>query len=193
ETKADTKDWRAAFEALASSIKEERKAYPEFASEFTDLTETTGSSYDFTDIIEEYFDHLEENKAWQDVIDSSEELVALFKWEKSMPSQFMFRKGNALEKLGRIDEALEFGEEWLKKYPEDLYAVASNVFINVEMKRFEKADALIEKHLREYMICDKKTDTFLMAAYRLYEVTNNINAKQRLEKKINEYKKMTEK
>nr|MCR4789782.1 hypothetical protein [Treponemataceae bacterium] len=47
ETKADTKDWRAAFEALASSIKEERKAYPEFASEFTDLTETTGSSYDF--------------------------------------------------------------------------------------------------------------------------------------------------
>ena len=189
-TNASTENWKQAFDSLIKSIKEERVSYPEFATELKDLTEATGSTYDFSDILEEYFDHLEEKHAWQIIIDSCDELMPLFKWQSKAPSEYMFRKGNALEKMGHIDEAGEFGEEWLKKYPNDLYGVASNVFLMVEMKRFDQAEALIKKYLTDDLICDKTTDTFFMAAERLYEITDNINAKQRIEKKIAEYNMM---
>ena len=191
-TKVKVSEWKEAFDSLVASIKEERKSYPEFASEITDLTDATGSTYDFYDILEEYFDYLEENHSWQLVIDSCDEIMPLFKWDSKKPSEYMFRKGNALEKMGHIEEAEEFGQEWLKKYPDDLYAVASNVFLMIEMKRFDKAEELTKKYLKEDLICDKDSDTFFMAAYRLYEKTDDINAKKRVETKIAEYNKLME-
>jgi len=190
-TKADIEDWRQAFEGLVKSVKEERVNYPEFAEELSQLTEATGSIYDFNDIFEEYFDHLEEKSAWQDVIASCDELVSLFKWNTKQPSEYMFRKGNALEKSGDLKGAKAFGQEWLSKYPTDLYAVASNVFILIELKEYEEADKLTKKYLTDDLICNKTNDTFFMAAYRLCEITKDINAKQRIETKIAEYEKMT--
>ena len=191
-TNATTEDWKVAFDSLVSSIKEEKISNVDFANEISDLTSATGSSYDFADILEEYFDHLEENCAWQVVIDSCDEIFSLFKWQTKMPSEYMFRKGNALEKLGKLEEAAKFGEEWLSKYPNDLYAVASNVFLMVEMKKFDRAEELTKKYLTDDLVCDKNTDTFFMAAERLYEITDNINAKQRIEKKIAEYNAMVQ-
>ncbi len=187
---ATTSEWKEAFDSLLNSINEERKVHPEFAPEIPDLTTATGSTYDFADIFEEYFDHLEDKHAWQIVIDSCDEILKAFQWKEKAPSEYMFRKGNALEKMGHIEEAGEFGEEWLKAYPDDLYAVASNIFLMVEMKRYEQADALLKKYLTDDLICDKDTDTFFMAAERLYEITDNINAKQRIAKKIAEYNEM---
>jgi len=183
-------DWKVAFDMLVASIKDERKLNPAFAKELKMLTEDSGSSYEFGDILEEYFDMLEEEKDWDDVVASCDALVSLFAWEDVMPSEYMFRKGNALEKAGKLAEAEAFGKEWIEKYPTDLYAAASNVFLMIEMKKLDEAEALTAKYLRDDLVCNNDTDTFFMAAYRLYEKTENINAKQRVEKKMAEYQEM---
>jgi hypothetical protein len=99
---AKSADWKEAFNALVKAIKEERSYNPAFAPELSDLDEATENTYGFYDILEEYFDFLEEKEDWDDVIESAEEMISLFKWEKKLPSEYMFRKGNALEKLGLV-------------------------------------------------------------------------------------------
>ncbi len=189
---ATTLDWKDAFDSLVEAIKEERKSDPAFSAELMDLTQATEVTYDFSDILEEYFDHLEEEEDWQDVIDSCHEIISLFKWEKKMPSEYNFRIGNALNKMGRVDEAEAFGQEWLASYPQDLNAAAANVFLKVQLKKFDEAEEITEHYLRDDLLCDDETDTFFMAAYRLYELTDNIYAKQRVEKKMAEYNAMME-
>ena len=186
-------DWRDAFFSLIQSINDERKSDPAFACELAQLTEATGITYDFADILEEYFNFLEESKEWDLVIASADELMELFKWENVMPSEYMFRKGNALEQSKRFDEAEAFGQEWLRLYPTDLYAAASNVFLMLELGKMKEAEELTEKYLRDELVCTDDTDTFFMAAYRLYELTDNINAKQRVEKKMAEYQNLMNK
>ncbi len=183
----DSIKWKNAFEMLCASIKDERKLDPAFATELIVLTEETGVSYDFADILEEYFDYLEDKGNWDDVVSSCDELIALFKWENTYPSQYMFRKGNALMKAGKLSEAESFGAEWLKLYPTDLYAAASNVFLKTELGKFDEARELTEKYLRDDLLCDDNSNTFYMAAYRLYELTDDINAKRRIETKMAEY------
>ena len=187
---ANTADWRDAFETLVKAIKEERSYNPAFAPEVADLDEETGNTYGFYDILEEYFDFLEDKGDWDDVIASAEEMISLFKWEKKLPSDYMFRKGNALEKARRLNDAEDFGEYWLEHYPQDLYAAASNVFIKAEIGKLDEAEAITKKYLRDDLMCDDDSDSFFMAAYRLFELTNDINAKQRIEKKIAEYQEM---
>ena len=189
---AKVSDWVDAFNTLVKAIKEERSFDPAFAPELVDLDEATGNVYGFKDILEEYFDFIEEHEAWDDVINSSEEMISLFKWDKKIPSEYMFRKGNALEKSKRLDEAEAFGSFWLEKYPTDLYAAASNVFIKAELGKMDEARAIADKYLKDDLICDDDSDTFFMAAYRLYELTDDINAKQRIEKKITEYREKVE-
>lgn len=183
----DVKAWKDAFEKLMASIKEERKLNPAFARELSSLTEDSGAAYDFEDILEEYFDTLEDARDWDDVVASCDEIVENFVWEKNLPSQYMFRKGNALEYAGKLEEAEAFGKEWLKLYPTDLYAAASNVYLMLNLKKYDEAEALTEKYLRDDLVCSDETDTFYMAAYRLFELTDNINAKQRIEKKMADY------
>lgn len=186
-------DWKVAFDLLILAIKEERKLNPSFAAEISELSDATGNEYGFEAILEEYFDHLEEHEEWEEVIASADKIISLFKWEKKLPSEYMFRKGNALEKSKRFDEAEKFGEKWLSEYPYDLYAAASNVFLKIELGKIKEADELTKKYLRDDLQCDNTNDTFFMAAYRLYEITDDINAKQRVEKKMAEYNAMINK
>ena len=190
---AKTSDWTEAFWLLVKAIKEERSYDPAFAPEFADLDAATDTSYDFYDIMEEYFDFLEDQGDWDDVIESAEEMISLFKWEKKLPSEYMFRKGNALEKSRRLNDAEDFGEYWLSHYPQDLYAAASNVYLKCELGKTDEALEITKKYLHDDLICDKDTDSFFMAAYRLFELTDDINAKQRIEKKIAEYQEMLNK
>lgn len=187
---AGDSDWEETFKMLVLAINEERKLNLAFAEELSDLSEDTGNIYGFEDILEEYFDHLEEHEKWDAVIASCDSMISLFKWESKIPSEYMFRKGNALEKSGRYEEAEKFGEEWLAKYPYDLYAAASNVFLKIELKKYDEAEALTEKYLRDELVCDDTSDTFFMAAYRLYEITDNINAKSRVMQKMAEYQEL---
>lgn len=187
---ADTADWKDAFQTLVKAIKEERSFEPAFAPEFDTLDSETGNTYGFKDIMEEYFDFLEEKGDWDDVIESAEEMISLFKWESKLPSEYMFRKGDALDKAGRTAEAEDFGAYWLEHYPHDLYAAASNVFLKAELGKLDEAKAITEKYLRDDLICNEESDSFFMAAYRLFELTDDINAKQRIEKKIAEYTSM---
>jgi len=189
----NTADWVDAFDSLIDSIKDERKLDPAFSPELGMLTKATGITYDFADILEEYFDHLEESNEWEKVISSCEKIIDLFKWESALPSEYMFRKGNALEKSGRYEEAEAFGKEWLEKYPTDLYGAASNTFLLLELGRVDEAEAITEKYLRDDLICNDDSNTLYMAAYRLYEMTENINAKQRVEKKMAEYQELINK
>ena len=190
---AKVADWKEAFNTLVRAIKEERSFDPAFAPEFNELDQATGNTYGFYDIIEEYFDFLEEKGAWSDVITSCEEMISLFKWEHKLPSQYMFRKGNALEKSHQLKEAEEFGEYWLAHYPQDLYAAASNVFLKAAIGKVDEAKAITEKYLRDDLVCNEESDSFFMAAYRLFELTDDINAKQRIEKKITEYQELMNK
>ena len=186
----DAEAWKEAFSLVLDAIEEERKAQPDFASELYALNEETGVEYAFEDIFEEYFDLLEKEDRWEDVIASSERMIKAFAWKDKAPSEYMFRKGNALEHLKRYDEAAAFGKEWLEQYPDDLYAAASNTFLAIETGRLEEAKAIVEKYMREELVCDDTNDTFFMAAFRLYEMTDNIYAKQRVEQKMAEYSRL---
>jgi len=186
-------DWKKAFDMLIISIEEERTENKFFSPELANLTEETGCDYDFADILEDYFDYLEDADAWADVIASSEKMLKLFAWESKKPSEYMYRKGNALQKLERYEEAEAFGNEWMEKYPDDLYASASNAFLYLSQGKLDEAKAITEKCLSDELICDNTNDTLFMAAYRLYEMTDNINAKQRVEKKMAEYNAMMNK
>lgn len=188
--KEDEACWGEAFDLTIQSIKEERESTPGFAPELSQLDAYTGGKYDLLACLEAYFNHLESEEKWEEVISSCDKLFDLFAWTQNMPSEIFFRKGNALEALKRYDEAEAFGKEWLEKYPEDLYAAASNVYLKVALEKYDEAQAITEKYLGDDLICDENTDTFFMAAYRLYELTNDINAKQRVEKKMADYNKM---
>ncbi len=188
----DVACWVEAFDLTIECIKEQRHTNPGFASELNLLDEETGNKYNLLEDLEAYFDHMEEVGKWEQVIESCDKLFELFAWKDMRPSEFKFRKGNALEALKRYDEAEEFGKAWLEEYPDDLYAAASNVYLKITMGKYDEAEEITEKYLGEDLICDKKTDTFFMAAYRLYEMTDNIDAKRRVEKKIADYNKMIE-
>lgn len=184
--------WKTAFQALVDAIKDERVLNPAFSAELADIDEATEDKYSIIDWLEEYFDKLEADADWDAVVVSSDEVVSLFKWDNAMPSQYKFRKGNALQNSGRLDEAEEFGREWLEEYPYDLNAAASNAFLKVALQKYDEAKDLTEKYLRDDLVCDDATETFFMAAYRLYEMTDDINAKQRVEQKIAEYNAMVQ-
>lgn len=186
-------EWKDAFDLLVEAIKDERKQDPAFAPELEELTEATGNEYGFEDILEEYFDHLEDNGRWADVVDSCDKMISLFKWDVNLPSEYMFRKGNALHKSGRCDEAEAFGAEWLEEYPYDLFAAAANVFLKVALGKNDDAEELTRKYLRDDFVCGNPKDTFFMAAYRLLELTDNENAKRRVERKIAEYSDIVDK
>lgn len=189
---ADVAQWKDAFDALMDAVADERKSVADFAPELYELTAATGFDYDFADIFEEYFDHLEDNEAWQEVIVSCDRILDMFDWRLRAASQYKFRKGNALEHMGKLTEAEEFGKKWLDEDPEDYYAAASNVFLLITMGKIDEAKEITERYLRQDLLCDNTTDTFFMAAYRLYELTDDINAKQRVEKKIAEYNAISE-
>lgn len=186
----DAAAWKEAFSLVMDAIDDERNSVGDFAAELYMLDEETGIEYAFEDIFEEYFDLLEKEELWEDVITSSERMVNSFAWQEKKPSEYMFRKGNALEHLKRYEEAEAFGKDWLAQYPDDLYAAASNTFLLIETKQFEKAKDLVEKYMRDELVCDNTNDTFFMAAFRLYEMTDNIYAKQRVEQKMAEYSKL---
>lgn len=184
---ADLATWKKAFDTLMDAIAGERKSAADFSAELSDLTEASGFDYSFSDILEEYFDHLEEKAAWEMVVESCDRILAMFAWKTMPNSEYMFRKGNALEKLGKIAEAEAFGRKWLEEAPEDYYAAASLVFLLITEGKIEEAEEITGQYLRSDLVCDSKTDTFFMAAYRLYELTDNAYAKQRVEQKIAEY------
>lgn len=171
-------------------IADERVYNASFAKEYSHLSEEAGIEYDFEDIFEEYFDFLEEAKEWELVVESCDKMLEVFAWEELLPSQFMFRKGNALEQLGRLEDALAFGKEWLALYPKDYYGAASNVFLMIAMGKMEEAKELTEQYLGKDLVCDKATDTFFMAATRLYEITEDSHAKERVAKKLAEYESL---
>ncbi|MCF0130892.1 MAG: hypothetical protein HUJ71_04150 [Pseudobutyrivibrio sp.] len=182
--------WNEAFELTMLAITEERESNPDFAAEYVDLDEATDYQYNLTECLEAYLNHMEAVEKWEVVISSCNRVIELFSWNRSKPSQFMYRKGNALMALGRFDEAKRFGKQWLEKYPNDLYAAASNAYLLVAMGCFEEAKTLTEQYIRDEYCCQDGADTIFMAAYRLYEMTDDINAKQRIEHKIAEYNRM---
>lgn len=182
--------WDEAFDLTILSITEEREENPTFAREVYNLDKETDGEYNLLEALEWYFNHLEDNGKWEEVIYSCNRILELFDFIEFLPSEYLFRKGNALEKLGRNEAALKFGKKWLEDYPEDPYAGASNAFLLCSLGRFEEAKAVTEKFLGQELVCDDDKDTIFMAAYRLVEMTDNINAKQRVERKMAEYNQM---
>lgn len=193
EELVDVFEWKQAFDLLMGVIKEERRYSSNFALELSDLTKDSGFEYDMKDILEEYFDELEKKDSWELVVESCDQMLEEFEWLKDTPSQYFFRKGNALQHTGKLKEAEEFGAQWLEQYPNDYYAAASNVFLLLSLGKKEKALEITEHCLKQELICDKATDTFFMAATRLYELTEDGDAKERVAKKIAEYEALVAK
>lgn len=117
------------------------------------------------DILEEYFDELEKKESWELVVESCDQMIEDFEWSKDTPSQYFFRKGNALLQAGKLKEAEEFGAQWIEQYPNDYYAAASNVFLLLSLGKKEKA----------------------------LEITEDGDAKERVAKKIAEYEALVAK
>ncbi len=182
--------WDEAYDLTILSITEEREYNPDFAKEINQLDEQTDYKYNLLECLEAYFDHLEAMEKWEEVIYSCNRIIDLFAWKEVKPSEFLFRKGNAYEALKRFDAAEAFGKKWLESDPTDLFAAASNVYLKATLGKYDEADEIVEKYLGEELQCEDSTDTFFMAAYRLYEMTDNMNAKRRVEKKMADYNRI---
>lgn len=179
--------WNNAFNNLIVCIRNERKFNDSFAVDISFLTEETGISYDFVEIFEEYFDYLENNKEWDLVVVSAYNLLDTFIWKKTKPSEYLFRIGNAYLQENKLEEAQVFGKRWLEKYPNDLYGVASNAFLLAKLGKEKEALELTNKYLPDDLRCNNEDDSLFLAATRLFELTDDPYAKERINKKIFEY------
>lgn len=110
-----------------------------------------------------------------------DELLTLFSWQEYSGSDIKSMKFSALQKLGKIKEAVKFCEEWIRKEPENIYAATAGVYAYIDIKAYSDAETLVDRFIFDKLICFEENDIMFIAASKLYE---DMGKKQ--EKKIQE-------
>lgn len=179
--------WDRAFEILKEIVADEKIKQPESVAELYLLDETTDDQYDVQGWLEDYLDDLDMRENKDELLKVCDELLSMFCWEEDVPSDIKFLKSSALRSLGRKDEAAKFCEEWLEEEPDNLVAVAANVYAFLETRDMEKAEKLIKQHIHEDTECGEENDILFEVAVAYYKVAGNKKEMKRLDKAREEY------
>lgn len=182
--------WDQAYENLKEIVADERSRQPEYAAELYLLDDLTDYEYAIQEWVEDYLDELDMGEDEEKLLKVCNELLGMFCWEEDSPSYIKFLKSSALNALGRTDEAAEFCKEWLEEEPDNLEAVAANVYALLGIQDMETAESLIKQHIHEDMECTDENDILFEAAVAYYKKSGNKEEMKRLDKAREEFNKL---
>ena len=185
--------WQKAFEVLKEIIADVRSSQPEHFAELYQLDEDTDFRYDIEGWLEDYLDEIDMREEHEKTLEVCDDLLGMFQWEVEKPSNINFLKASALEKLGRNEEALQFCRQWMVREPDNVMAVAANIYADIKSHDFEDAENLIKKHIHEETCCTEENDILFTAASAFYKASGNKKEQKRMERALEEYEEELEK
>lgn len=114
--------WNDAFNALMDVIESERGTDRGFARELGDLEQITDFKFNIEGLVSDYFDRLWNVGAYQEICTSGDRIISAFDWHVESSSAIRIKVVNALIKMGKKDEAVQYCLEWIKAEPADVNA-----------------------------------------------------------------------
>jgi len=126
--------WNDAFDALMETIEAERKTDSSFARELGDLEKHTDFKFNIVGLILDYLDKLWKAGDYEKICICCDRLISTFDWHIESSSIIRTRAVNALIKMGKKDEALQYCLEWIAAEPEDVNAVMTKKALLTEQE-----------------------------------------------------------
>ncbi|MDE6608035.1 MAG: hypothetical protein K2K54_09825 [Lachnospiraceae bacterium] len=185
--------WQEAFAVLKEIITEVRSRRPEYFAELYQLDEETDYRYDVEGWLEGYLDEVDMQEEHEKTLEVCDELLGMFRWEEEKPSNIKFLKALALGNLGRNEGALQFCRQWMAEEPDNIMAVAANIYIDIKSHAYEDAEKLIKQHIQEETRCTEENDILFTAASAFYKASGNKEEQKRMERALQEYEDYLEK
>lgn len=185
--------WQEAFAVLKEIVTEARNSRPEYFAELYQLDEETDYQYDVEGWLEDYLDEVDMREEHEKALEVCDELLGMFRWEEEKPSDIKFLKASALGNLGRNEDALQFCRQWMAEEPDNIMAVAANIYTDIRSHDHEDAEKLIKQHIHEETRCTEENDILFTAASAFYKASGNKKEQKRMERALQEYEDYLEK
>lgn len=179
--------WRQSFDLLMEIVQEERADNPEFAPQIELLDDATDYEYDIQGWLEDCLDEIEMRNEHDILLKMCDDLLHIFEWPEYTGSDLKFRKVDALNSLGRNQEAVEYARKWISKEPENIVAATAGVYAFIYTKEFAAAEELVDKFILDRSECLDENDIMFTAASKLYEAMGKRKEKKQIDKAIEEY------
>lgn len=184
--------WDETFDALKEAVAWARKERPGYGAELYLLDEETDYEYDVQGWLEDYLDELDMRGRKEKLLEVCDQLLELFRWEEERPSDIKALKVSALKGLGRMEEAVAFCGEWLEEDPDDPVAVATGIYMFLEIRDMEAAEKLIREHIHGDTECTDQNDVLFTAAATYYKIAGKKEEESRIQKALDAYEKEME-
>lgn len=179
--------WWQAFELLKEIILEERQKNPNFASQLEMVDDATDYQLDIQGWLEDCLDEVDMRGEYEVLLKMCDDLLDIFIWPEYTASDIKFRKSTVLGELGRMNEAVKYCKEWIKKEPENIVAATAGVYALIRTNEFDAAEELVGRFIFDKTKCSDENDIMFTAASKLYEATGNKKEKKQIDKAIQEY------
>lgn len=179
--------WRQSFDLLMEIVQEERADNPEFAPQIELLDDATDYEYDIQGWLEDCLDEIEMRNEHDILLKMCDDLLHIFDWPEYTGSDLKFRKVDALNSLGRNQEAVKYARKWISKEPENIVAATAGVYAFIYTKEFAAAEELVDKFILDRSECLDENDIMFTAASKLYEAMGKRKEKKQIDKAIEEY------
>lgn len=189
----NTSCWKNAYLTLTDIVKEGRRNNPDFPKKLYDLDDVTDFEHDIQSFLADYFDTMEEHGKYKIILQSAEELLALFEWDESNIADIYFPKSTALSLLNRQKEAVEFCQKWLNDYPDNIFAVTAlihamiNWYHSDNRVSLDSTKELVKKYIRPETKCTDENDILFIAASLLAETIGNEKMQKSIDDRLNAY------
>ena len=179
--------WKQAFELLKEIVLEERTVDPDFALELEMMDDVTDYAYDIQGWLDDCLDEMDMREEYETLLSMCNDLIALFSQSEYTGSDIRFRKATVLLSLGKIQESVDFCEEWMRKEPENIMAATAGVYALTQKKEYDAAEKLVGKFILNRSECCDENEVMFVAASKLYEKMNKTKERKQLEKALQEY------
>ena len=121
---------------------------------------------------------------FETVLKMCEDLLTMFAWPCYTGSNIKFRKVATLGVLGRKDEVQEYSKDWLQEEPHNIMAATAGVYVNMDARNWEEAEALVKRFIKKDTKCTPENDSMFVAASRLYQLMGKKREQKKVEKEI---------
>lgn len=188
----DATCWEMAFNLLIEIAKEEREENKGVTTELYTLDDATDYKHDLVGWVEDCLDETDMREDYGLLLKMCNELFENFNWPEYSGSDLKFRKSTVLRNLGRCEEAVQFGKQWLEEEPKNIEAGTAYVYALMAVKSYEEAKEIIERFITDVSECGDENEIMFIAASRYYEAIGDKQQHKLLEKVIQEYDERVE-